>query len=115
MRGYATSAPGKLMLAGEYAVLEGAEALVAAVGITGALLKGDLKEALKIAFYSACEIAGVDPKAGVAAVAAAAVLDLAARRTHELDSDRSRDIVEGQALDALGIIHSLMLHVHAAS
>ncbi|MFI5306469.1 MAG: mevalonate kinase [Polyangiales bacterium] len=32
MRSYATSAPGKLMIAGEYAVLEGAEALVAAVG-----------------------------------------------------------------------------------
>ncbi len=36
-------------------------ALVAVVGITGALLKGDLKEALKIAFYAACEILGVDP------------------------------------------------------
>lgn len=36
-------------------------ALAAVVGITGALLKGDLKEALKIAFYAACEILGVDP------------------------------------------------------
>ncbi len=36
-------------------------ALKAAVQISGALLTGDFAEALKIAFFAACEIAGIDP------------------------------------------------------
>ncbi|MEE8576317.1 MAG: DUF4157 domain-containing protein, partial [candidate division Zixibacteria bacterium] len=36
--------------------------LKAVVGIAGALLTGDFKEAAKIAFFATCEIAGIDPQ-----------------------------------------------------
>jgi ABC-type proline/glycine betaine transport system permease subunit len=36
-------------------------ALTAAVQVAGALLKGDFAEALKIAFFATCKIAGIDP------------------------------------------------------
>lgn len=36
-------------------------ALTAAVQVAGALLKGDFKEALKIAFFATCKVAGIDP------------------------------------------------------
>ncbi|MFN8356918.1 MAG: DUF4157 domain-containing protein [Spirosomataceae bacterium] len=35
--------------------------ITAAIGIVGAVLTGDFVEALKIAFFAACEIAGIDP------------------------------------------------------
>ena len=37
-------------------------ALKAAVQIAGAVLTGDFAEAAKIAFYAACDIAGINPK-----------------------------------------------------